>query len=44
MLHKSWMIVLATMLGVGSAQAQIKVGITMSGSGPGAADRYRRRV
>ena len=34
---KSWMIVLATVLGVGSAQAQIKVGITMSASGPGAA-------
>jgi branched-chain amino acid transport system substrate-binding protein len=37
MLRKSWMIVLATMLGLGSAQAQIKVGITMSASGPGAA-------
>ena len=35
---KSWMIVLAAaMLGAGSAQAQIKVGITMSASGPGAA-------
>jgi branched-chain amino acid transport system substrate-binding protein len=35
---KSWMVVLAAaMLGVGSAQAQIKVGITMSASGPGAA-------
>ncbi len=34
---RSWMIVLATALGVGSAHAQIKVGITMSGSGPGAA-------
>jgi branched-chain amino acid transport system substrate-binding protein len=31
------MIVLATMLGLSSAQAQIKVGITMSASGPGAA-------
>jgi branched-chain amino acid transport system substrate-binding protein len=31
------MIALATVLGVGSAQAQIKVGITMSASGPGAA-------
>jgi branched-chain amino acid transport system substrate-binding protein len=31
------MIVLATVLGLGSAQAQIKVGITMSASGPGAA-------
>jgi branched-chain amino acid transport system substrate-binding protein len=37
MLRKSWMIVLATVLGVGGAQAQIKVGITMSASGPGAA-------
>src|SRR3954463_3721326 len=37
MLRKSWMIVLATVLGLGSAQAQIKVGITMSASGPGAA-------
>jgi branched-chain amino acid transport system substrate-binding protein len=37
MLRKSWMIALATVLGVGSAQAQIKVGITMSASGPGAA-------
>ena len=36
MLRKS-MIVLATVLGVGSAHAQIKVGITMSASGPGAA-------
>jgi branched-chain amino acid transport system substrate-binding protein len=35
---KGWMIALAvTALGVGSAQAQIKVGITMSASGPGAA-------
>jgi branched-chain amino acid transport system substrate-binding protein len=31
------MIALATVLGLGSAQAQIKVGITMSASGPGAA-------
>jgi branched-chain amino acid transport system substrate-binding protein len=31
------MIVLATVLGLSSAQAQIKVGITMSASGPGAA-------
>ncbi|MHB8268150.1 ABC transporter substrate-binding protein [Bradyrhizobium sp.] len=37
MLHKSWMIALATVLGLSSAQAQIKVGITMSASGPGAA-------
>ncbi|HEV7411220.1 MAG TPA: ABC transporter substrate-binding protein [Bradyrhizobium sp.] len=37
MLRKSWMIVLATVLGLSSAQAQIKVGITMSASGPGAA-------
>jgi branched-chain amino acid transport system substrate-binding protein len=37
MLRKSWMITLATVLGLGSAQAQIKVGITMSASGPGAA-------
>lgn len=37
MLRKSWMIALATLLGLGSAQAQIKVGITMSASGPGAA-------
>jgi branched-chain amino acid transport system substrate-binding protein len=37
MLRKSWMIALATVLGIGSAQAQIKVGITMSASGPGAA-------
>jgi branched-chain amino acid transport system substrate-binding protein len=37
MLRNSWMIVLATVLGLGSAQAQIKVGITMSASGPGAA-------
>jgi branched-chain amino acid transport system substrate-binding protein len=37
MLRKIWMIALATVLGVGSAQAQIKVGITMSASGPGAA-------
>jgi branched-chain amino acid transport system substrate-binding protein len=37
MLRKSWIIALATVLGVGSAQAQIKVGITMSASGPGAA-------
>jgi branched-chain amino acid transport system substrate-binding protein len=35
--NKNWMIILATVLGMGSAQAQIKVGITMSGSGPGAA-------
>jgi branched-chain amino acid transport system substrate-binding protein len=35
--NKSWMIVLATALGLSSAQAQIKVGITMSASGPGAA-------
>ena len=35
--NKNWMIVLATVLGVGNAHAQIKVGITMSGSGPGAA-------
>jgi len=35
--HKSFLIALATVLGVGSAQAQIKVGITMSASGPGAA-------
>lgn len=35
---KGWMVALAvTVLGVGSAQAQIKVGITMSASGPGAA-------
>jgi branched-chain amino acid transport system substrate-binding protein len=37
MLRTSWMIALATVLGLGSAQAQIKVGITMSASGPGAA-------
>jgi branched-chain amino acid transport system substrate-binding protein len=38
MLRKSSMIVLATtVLGVGCAHAQIKIGITMSGSGPGAA-------
>src|SRR6201746_2134867 len=39
MLHnKSWMIALAAIvLGACSAQAQIKVGITMSASGPGAA-------
>jgi branched-chain amino acid transport system substrate-binding protein len=37
MLRKSWMIVLAAVLSVSSAQAQIKVGITMSASGPGAA-------
>jgi branched-chain amino acid transport system substrate-binding protein len=37
MLRKSWMIALATVLGLSSAQAQIKVGITMSASGPGAA-------
>jgi branched-chain amino acid transport system substrate-binding protein len=37
MLRKSSMIALATVLGLGSAQAQIKVGITMSASGPGAA-------
>ncbi len=37
MLRKSWMIVMATVLGLSSAQAQIKVGITMSASGPGAA-------
>jgi branched-chain amino acid transport system substrate-binding protein len=37
MLRKSWMIALATVVGIGSAQAQIKVGITMSASGPGAA-------
>ena len=36
--NKGWMIALATVvLSAGSAQAQIKVGITMSGSGPGAA-------
>ena len=36
--HKGWMIALASVvLSAGSAQAQIKVGITMSGSGPGAA-------
>jgi branched-chain amino acid transport system substrate-binding protein len=34
---KYWIIALATLASVGSAQAQIKVGITMSGSGPGAA-------
>lgn len=35
---KGWMVALAvTVLGIGSAQAQIKVGITMSASGPGAA-------
>src|SRR6195952_5569408 len=37
MLRKSWMIALATVLGLGTAQAQIKIGITMSASGPGAA-------
>jgi branched-chain amino acid transport system substrate-binding protein len=37
MLRFSWMIALATVLGLSSAQAQIKVGITMSASGPGAA-------
>ena len=37
MLRKSWMIALATVLGLSGAQAQIKVGITMSASGPGAA-------
>jgi branched-chain amino acid transport system substrate-binding protein len=37
MLRKSWMIALATVVGLSSAQAQIKVGITMSASGPGAA-------
>ena len=37
MLRKSWMIALAAVLGISSAQAQIKVGITMSASGPGAA-------
>jgi branched-chain amino acid transport system substrate-binding protein len=37
MLRKSWVIALATALGLCSAQAQIKVGITMSASGPGAA-------
>jgi branched-chain amino acid transport system substrate-binding protein len=37
MFRKGSMIVLATLLGIGSAQAQIKVGITMSASGPGAA-------
>ena len=36
--HKGWMIALASVvLSAGSAQAQIKVGITMSASGPGAA-------
>jgi branched-chain amino acid transport system substrate-binding protein len=36
--HKIWMTVLATVaLGTGSAHAQLKVGITMSASGPGAA-------
>ncbi len=36
--HKIWMTVLATVaLGIGSAHAQLKVGITMSASGPGAA-------
>ena len=36
--NTSWMIALATLLlGIGSAHAQIKVGITMSASGPGAA-------
>ncbi|UZE50676.1 ABC transporter substrate-binding protein [Rhodopseudomonas sp. P2A-2r] len=36
--RKFWMTVLATaLLGASSAQAQIKVGITMSASGPGAA-------
>src|SRR3979490_2894965 len=35
--NKNWVIVLATLLGMGSAHAQVKVGITMSGSGPGAA-------
>src|SRR6202000_489869 len=36
--NKGWMVALATvMLSAGSAQAQIKVGITMSASGPGAA-------
>jgi branched-chain amino acid transport system substrate-binding protein len=37
MLRKSSMIALATVVGLSSAQAQIKVGITMSASGPGAA-------
>jgi branched-chain amino acid transport system substrate-binding protein len=40
MLRNSWIIVLATVLGMGSAHAQIKIGITMSGSGPGAALGY----
>jgi len=36
--HKLWMTMLATaVLSVNSAQAQLKVGITMSASGPGAA-------
>ena len=36
--HTIWMAMLATtLLGVGSAQAQLKVGITLSASGPGAA-------
>ena len=36
--NKGWMVALAAIvLGAGSAQAQIKVGITMSASGPGAA-------
>ena len=36
--NKGWMVALAaTLLSIGSAQAQIKVGITMSASGPGAA-------
>jgi branched-chain amino acid transport system substrate-binding protein len=36
--NRGWIVALATVvLSVGSAQAQIKVGITMSGSGPGAA-------
>src|SRR5665213_105915 len=36
--NKGWMVALAAVvLSAGSAQAQIKVGITMSGSGPGAA-------
>src|SRR6201994_979630 len=36
--RKVWMIALAAvLLGTGGAQAQIKVGITMSGAGPGAA-------
>src|SRR5712672_2618824 len=36
--NRGWMAALAAMmLSVGGAQAQIKVGITMSGSGPGAA-------